>query len=76
VARALAQAARSSPQAQGVAQAPHGAGSELLELACSAGDGGEKAANVIFHTIQDRRGRSILSVRDQNTFDATLRRSA
>jgi isocitrate lyase len=28
----------------------------------------------VFDTIQDRRGRSILSVRDQNTFDVGLRR--
>jgi isocitrate lyase len=35
---------------------------------------GEKVANIVFATIADRRGRSILSVRDQNTFDAALRR--
>ena len=35
---------------------------------------GEKCANVIFGTIQDRRGRTILAVRDQNTFDQGLRR--
>ena len=29
---------------------------------------------MIFATIQDRRGRSILSVRDQNTFDKALRK--
>jgi isocitrate lyase len=29
---------------------------------------------MIFATIQDRRGRTILSVRDQNTFDPALRR--
>jgi isocitrate/methylisocitrate lyase len=52
---------------------PHTAGSELLELSVE-GPSGEKLANVIFATIQDRRGRSILSVRDQNTFDAGLRR--
>ena len=38
------------------------------------GAAGEKAANVVFDTIQDRRGRSILSIRDQNTFDVGLRR--
>ncbi|MFO0548497.1 MAG: isocitrate lyase ICL2 [Polyangiaceae bacterium] len=55
---------------------PHSAGAELLELAISRGalPRGEKAANVIFHTIQDRRGRRILSIRDQNTFDVSLRR--
>jgi isocitrate lyase len=52
---------------------PISAGSQLLELAVVTADGA-KAANVIFDTIQDRRGRSILSVRDQNTFDVALRR--
>jgi isocitrate lyase len=52
---------------------PHRAGSELLELAI-LGKGQEKEANVIFAPIQDRRGRNILSVRDQNTFDEKLRK--
>jgi isocitrate lyase len=52
---------------------PHSAGSSLLELGIVT-SGGEKAANVIFDTIQDRRGRNILSIRDQNTFDGSLRR--
>src|SRR5271165_595429 len=39
---------------------PHTAGSQLLELAVLSG--GEKVGNVVFDTIQDRRGRSILSV--------------
>jgi isocitrate lyase len=52
---------------------PHSAGSQLLELAVTTADG-QKAANVIFDTILDRRGRSILSVRDQNTVDVGLRR--
>jgi isocitrate lyase len=52
---------------------PHTAGSSLLELSVSSADG-KKAANVVFDTIQDRRGRSILSIRDQNTFDTGLRR--
>lgn len=51
---------------------PHTAGSDLLELAVRAGDG-EKKANVVFASIQDRRGRNILSVRDQNNFDVGLR---
>jgi len=51
---------------------PHTAGSELLELDILTANG-EKAGNVIFATIQDRRGRSILSIRDLNTFDAGLR---
>ena len=37
------------------------------------GRGRTKVANVIFAPIHDRRGRSILSVRDQNTFDDSLR---
>ena len=51
---------------------PHRAGSELLELGIY-GQGGEKHANVVFAPILDRRGRSILSVRDQNTFAEALR---
>ncbi|HEY8087454.1 MAG TPA: isocitrate lyase ICL2 [Polyangiaceae bacterium] len=52
---------------------PHSAGSQLLELSV-LGPSGEKAANVVFDMIQDRRERNILSVRDQNTFDVALRR--
>jgi isocitrate lyase len=52
---------------------PYTAGSEVLELSVrNAAD--EPVANVVFATIQDRRGRTILSVRDQNTFDPALRR--
>jgi isocitrate lyase len=46
---------------------PHTAGSELLELSVLNEPNGEKLANVVFAYIQDRRGRSILSIRDQNT---------
>ncbi len=52
---------------------PHTAGSDLLELALVSTDG-EKKLNVIFASIHDRRGRSIVSVRDQNNFDLGLRR--
>jgi isocitrate lyase len=52
---------------------PHTAGSELLELGIM-NEADEKVANVIFANIQDRRGRSILSVRDQNTYDEGLRK--
>jgi isocitrate lyase len=52
---------------------PNRAGSDLLELRV-LGAGSEKLASVIFATIQDRRGRTILSVRDQNTFDLLLRK--
>jgi isocitrate lyase len=51
---------------------PHTAGSELLELTLSKASG-DKVANIIFDVIADRRGRNILSVRDQNTFDPALR---
>jgi isocitrate lyase len=52
---------------------PHSAGSELLELGIYGQDE-EKHANVVFAPIHDRRGRSILSVRDQNTFADALRK--
>jgi isocitrate lyase len=52
---------------------PHSAGSEVLELAVSDA-AGERLANMIFTTLQDRRGRTILSVRDQNTLAPELRR--
>jgi len=51
---------------------PHTAGSELLELTLS-NKRGEEVADIIFAVIADRRGRNILSVRDQNTFDSALR---
>jgi isocitrate lyase len=51
---------------------PHSAGSELLELSVF-GPGGDKVARVVFATIRDRRGKSILSVRDQETIAETLR---
>jgi isocitrate lyase len=46
---------------------PHTAGSELLELSVLNEPTGEKLANIVFAYIQDRRGRNILSIRDQNT---------
>jgi len=52
---------------------PHTAGSELLELSLLDVASREKLASVVFAYILDRRGRSILSVRDQNTL-ATLRK--
>jgi len=52
---------------------PYSAGSELLELGVYD-KRDEKLANVIFAPIHDRRGRSILSVRDQNTFAESLRK--
>ncbi len=52
---------------------PHTSSSDLLELSIFSSDG-EKKLNVIFAHIEDRRGRAILSVRDQNNFDLTLRK--
>jgi isocitrate lyase len=52
---------------------PHTAESDLLELSLLSVDG-QKMLNVIFASIHDRRGRSILSVRDQNNLDPGLRR--
>jgi isocitrate lyase len=45
----------------------------LLPVEVIAGAGGERRANVVFAPIHDRQGRSILSVRDQNTYDGKLR---
>ena len=52
---------------------PLTAGSELLELALATADG-EEVADIVFDVIVDRRGRNILSIRDQNTFDPTMRK--
>jgi isocitrate lyase len=51
---------------------PVRAGSDVLELGIY-GEGEEPLANVIFDPIKDRHGRSILTVRDQNTFAEQLR---
>lgn len=51
---------------------PHTAGSELLELTLTNASG-EKMANVIFAVLQDRRKLNMLSIRDQNTFNADFR---
>jgi isocitrate lyase len=52
---------------------PHTAGSELLELALSDA-AGQKVLNVVFLHVQDRHGRHILSIRDQNTAPALRRK--
>jgi len=52
---------------------PHTPGSEVLELGVFD-EKDELMANVVFANILDRRGRSILSVRDQNTFAEALRK--
>ena len=51
---------------------PRRAGSEVLELGIY-GNGDEQLANVVVDPIKDRHGRSILQVRDQNTFAEKLR---
>src|SRR5580658_4272533 len=53
---------------------PHTAGSELLELSVLSEPTGEKLANIVFASIQDRRGRNILSIRDQNTLGAARKK--
>ena len=52
---------------------PQTAGSDLLELRV-VDDSDDPLANVIFDSVQDRRGRSILSIRDQNTAPSIRRR--
>jgi isocitrate lyase len=52
---------------------PHTAGSDLLELRVFDRDE-RSLADVTFASIVDRRGRSILSIRDQNTDPAVRRR--
>ncbi len=61
------------PDGLRVALRPHRAGAELLELQVLRSPT-DLVANLIFATIQDRRGRTILSVRDQNTFDPACRK--
>jgi len=51
---------------------PRRAGSDVLELGIH-GNNDEQLANVIVDPIKDRHGRSILQVRDQNTFAEKLR---
>ena len=52
---------------------PYTAGRDILELSVADGRG-EKVANVVFDSLNDRRGRAFLSVRDQNNLDLSLRR--
>jgi isocitrate lyase len=56
-----------------VALRPHTAGTELLEISL-LGDTEDPLVNVIFASIHDRRGRSILSVRDQHTVPSLRQR--
>lgn len=52
---------------------PRRAGSDILDLGIY-GDGEEPLANVVVDPIKDRHGRSILTIRDQNTFAEKLRK--
>jgi isocitrate lyase len=52
---------------------PRRAGADVLELAIFGDKDGEKLADVVFDPIKDRHGRSILTVRDQNTYAAKMR---
>jgi isocitrate lyase len=51
---------------------PRRAGSDLLELNL-VDDSNEKIADVVFASIQDLRGKNILSIRDQNTYNEAYR---
>jgi len=51
---------------------PQKAGSELLRLSI-VNPADDEVATVVFATIRDRRGKSILSIRDQETIDTALR---
>ena len=53
---------------------PHTAGSELLKLSVINETTKGVSAIIFFACIQDRRGRSILSIRDQNTYDLSMRK--
>lgn len=52
---------------------PRRSGSNLLELSIFGDNDDEKLADVVFDPITDRQGRSILTVRDQNTYSAKMR---
>ncbi|MBI2817267.1 MAG: isocitrate lyase family protein [Acidobacteria bacterium] len=52
---------------------PHVAGSDLLELNI-LDESDTKICNVVFASIQDLRGKNILSIRDQNTFSEAFRK--
>ncbi|CAN5359269.1 isocitrate lyase ICL2 [soil metagenome] len=55
-----------------VALRPRRAGSDILDLGIY-GEGEDPLANVVVDPIKDRHGRSILTIRDQNTFAEKLR---
>ena len=52
---------------------PNRAGSDLLELNILSNRSKAKMADVIYGSIQDLRGKNIISIRDQNTFNTEFR---
>ena len=52
---------------------PVAAGSDFIELSI-ANAAKEKVGNIIFADVHDRRGHKLLSIRDMNTFDGSLRK--
>ncbi len=52
---------------------PVAAGSDFLELSVW-NDSKDRAGNIIFADVQDRHGHKLLSIRDMNTFDPSLRK--
>jgi isocitrate/methylisocitrate lyase len=52
---------------------PVAAGSDFLELSLW-NDSTGRAGNIIFADVQDRHGHKLLSIRDMNTFDPSLRK--
>lgn len=52
---------------------PNRAGSDLLELNILSSRSKNKMADVIFGSIQDLRGKNIISIRDQNTYSTEFR---
>jgi isocitrate lyase len=52
---------------------PVAAGSDFLELSLW-NDSTDRVSNIIFADVQDRHGHKLLSVRDMNTFDPSLRK--
>ena len=61
------------PPAYRVQLRPVAAGSDFLELSFW-NDGKDRVGNIIFADVQDRHGYKLLSIRDMNTFDPSLRK--
>ena len=51
---------------------PHTAGMDLLEINI-VNNAGDKLAGAVFTNVRDRQGTRILSIRNQNTYDTSLR---